>query len=135
MVNMKNIDRHLKDYQRLPDALSKETNLLAKINNFKVAVFLDYDGTLTPIVPHPEEAVISAQMRQTISALSQVAMVTVISGRNKSNIQELINLANIYYIGNHGFDIEGPDKSGIHFEVGHECLPIMEKCFQNYKPC
>ena len=36
----------------------------------QLAVFLDYDGTLTPIVSHPEKALLSDSMRQTLQALA-----------------------------------------------------------------
>lgn len=123
-------NRQLRDYWLLPDALSPEIKLIEKLGEFKVAVFLDYDGTIVPIMAHPEKAVLSESMRQTIAKLSQVAMVAIVSGRNRENIQELVNLPNIYYVGNHGFDIQGPGKNPIHREVGRECLPMMEKCFR-----
>lgn len=127
---MKTNIRYLKDYHLLPDILAHQNLLLDKIKQDKVAVFLDYDGTLTPIATHPERAFISEEMRQTIYTLSQQIPVTIVSGRNRNNIQDLVNLKNLYYIGNHGFDIEGPAGSGIHYEVGHECMPAMEKCFR-----
>lgn len=127
---MANRIRQLRNYQILPDALSGGVGLIEKLAAYKIAVFLDYDGTLTPITPHPEEAVLSEAMRQTIAALSQVATVSIVSGRNKSNIQELVGLPHIFYIGNHGFDIEGPAKNRLQLEVGMECLPIMEKCYR-----
>jgi trehalose 6-phosphate phosphatase len=34
------------------------------------AVFLDYDGVLTPIVDRPEDALISEGMRNTVRALA-----------------------------------------------------------------
>jgi trehalose 6-phosphate phosphatase len=122
--------RQVRDYWLLPDALSPEVGLIAKLREFKLAVFLDYDGTLVPVMAHPEEALLSESMRQAIAKLSQVAMVAIVSGRNKSNIEELVNLPNIYYVGNHGFDIEGLGKNPIHHEVGRECLLTMEKCFR-----
>ncbi len=37
------------------------------------AVFLDYDGTLTPIVDRPEDALISDRMRQAVRRLAPLA--------------------------------------------------------------
>ena len=45
----------------------------------RLAVFLDYDGTLTPIVSHPEDAWLPESMRQTLQSL--VARVPVGHGR------------------------------------------------------
>ena len=36
----------------------------------RVAVFLDYDGTLTPIVSQPEDAWLSDSMQQTLRELA-----------------------------------------------------------------
>lgn len=127
---MQNTIRQLRDYRLLPDALSPEVGLIAKLHTFKVAVFLDYDGTLAPVMAQPEQAVLSESMRQTIARLSKVAMVAIVSGRDKSNIEELVNLPNIYYVGNHGFDIEGLGNNPIHHEVGRDRLLTMEKCFR-----
>ncbi|MBS0351085.1 MAG: trehalose-phosphatase, partial [Proteobacteria bacterium] len=100
--------RYLKDYQLLPNALSGEDALIKHLSDKKIAVFLDYDGTLTPITPHPEEAVLNSEMRHTIQELARQKLVAIVSGRDKKNIQELVALPNLFYIGNHGFDIEGP---------------------------
>ncbi len=127
---MKTNIRNLKDYHILPDILAHKALLFDKIKHNKVGVFLDYDGTLTPIATHPERAFISEEMRQTIYTLSQLVPIAIVSGRNRNNIQDLVNLKNLYYVGNHGFDIEGPANSGIHYEVGHESVPAMEKCFR-----
>jgi trehalose 6-phosphate phosphatase len=122
--------RYLKDYQLLPDALSGEDALIKRLPDQRIAVFLDYDGTLTPISPHPEEALLSSEMRATIQKLSQQTVVGVVSGRDKKNIQELVAVPNLFYIGNHGFDIEGPPATNLGLQVGVECLPMMEKCYR-----
>lgn len=127
---MQNQNHLLRDYRKLPDALSAGVNLLGKFAGHRLSVFLDYDGTLTPIMPHPEEAVLSETMRATILALSKVALVAVVSGRNKNNIQDLVGLPNIFYVGNHGFDIEGPLGTDIHYEIGLDSIRMMEKCFR-----
>lgn len=127
---MQNKVKLLRDYGLLPDALSSEAQLIEKLRKFKLAVFLDYDGTIVPIHAHPEKAILSEPMRETIAKLAQVATVSIVSGRNRENIEELVSLPNIYYIGNHGFDIKGPRENPLRYERGRECLPVMEKCFR-----
>ena len=122
--------RSPKEYHLLPDALAVSSDLIKKLTQFRLIVFLDYDGTITPIMPHPEQAIISEEMRQVILNLSQVTPAGIVSGRDKHNIQKLLNLPNLYYIGNHGFDIEGPPPDSIHYEVGIEYLPILKKCYR-----
>jgi alpha,alpha-trehalase len=84
----------------------------------KTVLFLDYDGTLTPIVNHPEEAQLSAYTRKLLLQLSQKCIVAIVSGRDRSEIESLINLPGLYYAGNHGLDITGPGNSiFVHPEV------------------
>jgi alpha,alpha-trehalase len=84
----------------------------------KFSIFLDYDGTLTPIVSRPEEAIISRQTKNILRKLSQKCTVAIISGRDRQEIQSLIDIDSLYYAGNHGFDIAGPQNcSYIHPSV------------------
>ena len=55
-----------------------------------VAVFLDYDGTLTPIVSRPELAVLSAEMRECLHRLAQLTTVCIISGRSMEDVRALV---------------------------------------------
>lgn len=75
-----------------------------------IIIFLDYDGTLTPIVKNPEAAVIAAGKKELLRKLSKNKMckVAVISGRSLADIKNKIGLSNIIYSGNHGLEISGP---------------------------
>src|SRR6267154_2047127 len=52
----------------IPSALEHVQDIAG--GNRQLAVFLDYDGTLTPIVSHPEKALLSDSTRQTLQALA-----------------------------------------------------------------
>ncbi len=75
-----------------------------------VYFFLDYDGTLAPIVSSPEKALIHQEVRLTLAAISVLPSVrlAIISGRSLADIKEKIQLKGIVYCGNHGMEIEGP---------------------------
>ena len=75
-----------------------------------IFLFLDYDGTLTPIVKKPELAILSSRMRALLekNAHKQRTEVAIISGRSLKNIKNLVNIKNISYVGNHGLELEGP---------------------------
>ena len=90
-------------------------------------VFLDYDGTLTPIVERPEDAQLDAEVRQTLKELAQHCTVAVISGRDLPDVQKLVDLTNIYYAGSHGFDIAGPEGKRLVHQSGAEFLPVLDK--------
>jgi trehalose 6-phosphate phosphatase len=70
----------------------------------------DYDGTLTPIVRRPEEAILSPEVREKLYALAQkpTSSVGIISGRSMSELESMVAVEGIYYAGNHGLEIEGP---------------------------
>lgn len=74
----------------------------------RLAVFLDYDGTLTPIVDRPHDAVMQERMRATVARLATRCPVAVVSGRDLLDVRERVGLANLIYAGSHGFDIAGP---------------------------
>ena len=84
-------------------------SLKCKIDKCRLAVFLDYDGTLAPIAENPDKANISAKMRNVLKKLSnnKNCILTIISGRNLQNIKRKIRLKNVIYCGNHGIQIDG----------------------------
>jgi trehalose-phosphatase len=75
-----------------------------------ILLFLDYDGTLTPIAARPEMAVLSSPVREILKQISQHSLfkLAIITGRSLSDIRVLVGLENITYVGNHGLEIEWP---------------------------
>ena len=90
----------------------------------QLAVFLDYDGTLAPIVSHPGKALLSDSMREAVRALAAKAPVAILSGRNLDDVRQRVNINAIIYAGSHGFDIAGPH--GLRKQVAIERLPIID---------
>src|SRR5438034_2975825 len=91
----------------------------------RAAVFLDYDGTLTPIVSQPEDAWLSDSMRQTLRELAARApVVAILSGRDLDDVRRRVNIDAIVYAGSHGFDIAGP--RGLRRQVATEFLPNLD---------
>ena len=73
-----------------------------------LAVFLDYDGTLSPIVDDPKAATLSDDMRAAVGRLAERHRVAVVSGRDLADVRDRVGLSDLYYAGSHGFDIAGP---------------------------
>lgn len=75
-----------------------------------ILLFLDYDGTLTPIVSSPEMAMLPFRAREILKQISQrnLFKLAIISGRSLSDIRTLVGLENIIYVGNHGLEMECP---------------------------
>lgn len=124
MKNQPNPDVQKHDAKSLPSAL---TDIPKLINGKKPAVFLDYDGCLSPIVKDPDKAVLTEEMRDTLRRLADVCRVAVVSGRDRANVEKLVQLDNLYYAGSHGFDISGPNN--MHTEPGgaKAAIPALEE--------
>jgi len=90
----------------------------------RLAVFLDYDGTLTPIVSQPGQAVLSDSTRQVVRTLAAHVPVAILSGRDLDDVRQRVNIDGIVYAGSHGFDIAGP--RGLRKEVAAEFVPILD---------
>jgi trehalose-phosphatase len=90
----------------------------------RVAVFLDYDGTLTAIVSQPENAWLSDSMRETLRELAARAPVAILSGRDLDDVRHRVNIDSIVYSGSHGFDIAGP--RGLRRQMATEFLPGLD---------
>jgi len=91
----------------------------------KAVFFFDYDGTLTPIVQEPGLARLSSQMKNILQQLAKKYKVALVSGRERKDLESKVGIPGIFYAGNHGFDISGPDISMIHPKV-KKFFPLIQ---------
>lgn len=87
-----------------------------------LALFLDYDGTLTPLVDHPSLARLCDGMRGLLRDLAARpdTRVTVVSGRGIQDLRAIVGLDGLTYAGNHGLEISGPGiGSFLHEDLAH----------------
>jgi trehalose 6-phosphate phosphatase len=110
----------------LPNALHGD-ELSRRMGDARPAVFLDYDGTLTPIVDRPEDAVISDRMRAAVSGLAARCTVCVVSGRDRPVVQELMGVRDLVVAGSHGFDIWSPVEGTIEHEAASGFEDLLER--------
>lgn len=84
-------------------------------------LFLDYDGTLTPIVDRPEDAKLTARTRAILmeAARNPALDVVIVSGRGLDDVRKLVGIPGITYIGDHGFEIDGPGVALRHEGLEH----------------
>ena len=108
----------------IPSALHQLGEVLAPARDKRIAMFLDYDGTLTPIVSHPEDAWLSDSMRRTLRELAARMPVAILSGRDLDDVRRRVDIAGIVYAGSHGFDIAGPH--GLRRQMASEFLPKLD---------
>jgi trehalose-phosphatase len=106
----------------IPSALEHVQEIAGRSD--QLAVFLDYDGTLTPIVSHPEKAFLSDPMQRTLQALAMQASVAILSGRDLQDVRKRVAIEGLVYAGSHGFDIAGP--RGLTKQVAGEFLPELD---------
>ncbi|KAJ7529628.1 hypothetical protein O6H91_15G059100 [Diphasiastrum complanatum] len=131
-----------------PSALDKLEDIAKEAEKKQVAVFLDYDGTLSPIVEDPDQAYMSDEMRSTIRKVATYFPTAIITGRRRDKVYDFVQLAELYYAGSHGMDIMGPaegcngvkangfkDKNNmgndiVFFQPASEFLAIMDKVYK-----
>jgi trehalose-phosphatase len=106
----------------IPSALEHVQEIARSCDRF--AVFLDFDGTLTPIVSHPEHAWLSESMRQTLRSLAAHVPVAILSGRDLDDVRGRVHVDGIVYAGSHGFDIAGA--GGLRKELAAAYLPVLD---------
>ena len=100
----------------LPSALDRWDEIAARLDGRRPALFLDYDGTLSPIAPRPELATLLEETRDVLCRLSVRFPVVIVSGRGREDVAALVGLDHLAYAGSHGFDIAGP--RSLRLEVG-----------------
>jgi trehalose 6-phosphate phosphatase len=110
---------------RLPPAIDALEEILPA-DDQALALFLDYDGTLTPVVAHPDEAMLSNSMRATLRRLARLCEIAVISGRDLADLRDHIGIDGIWYAGSHGFDIAGPADNPRVYRAGTEYLSVLD---------
>src|SRR5437868_3297161 len=106
----------------IPSALEHFQEIAGRTG--RAAVFLDFDGTLTPIVSQPENALLSDSMRQTLRELAVKAPVAILSGRDLDDVRRRVDIDSIVYGGSHGFDIAGP--RGLRRQMATDFLPDLD---------
>uniref|UniRef100_A0A804Q8P2 Trehalose 6-phosphate phosphatase n=1 Tax=Zea mays TaxID=4577 RepID=A0A804Q8P2_MAIZE len=135
---------------RHPSALGRFERIVAAAEGKRIVMFLDYDGTLSPIVDDPDAAFMSEtafvglagekQMRMAVRSVAKHFPTAIVSGRCRDKVFEFVKLAELYYAGSHGMDIKGPAAAkassssrhaakakGVVFQPASEFLPMIEE--------
>lgn len=78
-----------------------------RLKGRKICLMSDYDGTLTPIVTHPEEAHPSKKVIKILTELARNSdvQVAIITGRAMKDITRCLRIPHAAYAGNHGLEI------------------------------
>ncbi|XP_058181674.1 probable trehalose-phosphate phosphatase F isoform X3 [Rhododendron vialii] len=134
---------------KYPSALASFEQITNHAKGKRLALFLDYDGTLSPIVDNPDCAFMSLAMRAAVRNVAKCFPTAIISGRSRDKVYEFVGLTNLYYAGSHGMDIMGPvrpassdqphctrstDKQGKEvnlFQPASQFLPMIDEVFKS----
>ncbi|XP_022741254.1 probable trehalose-phosphate phosphatase J isoform X3 [Durio zibethinus] len=121
-----------------PSALEMFEQIIEASKGKQIAMFLDYDGTLSPIVEDPDRAFMSKKMRKTVRKLAKCFPTAIVSGRCRDKVYKFVKLAELYYAGSHGMDIKGPEKrskstkdnESVLFQPASEFLPMIDEVYK-----
>ncbi|XVF39495.1 hypothetical protein PTKIN_Ptkin01aG0039100 [Pterospermum kingtungense] len=119
-----------------PSALSMFEKIVAASQGKQIVMFLDYDGTLSPIVEDPDQAFMSREMRAAVRDVARYFPTAIVTGRCRDKVYSFVKLAGLYYAGSHGMDIKGPSKSckynnkGVLFQPASEFLPMIDEVYR-----
>jgi len=91
----------------LPHALEALEAVQRVVGARRPAFFLDYDGTLSPIVKNPDEAIISQHTRDVLRRVCATHSVSIVSGRSCEKLSDFLRLE-LNLAGSHGLDIRSP---------------------------
>ncbi|KAG6753402.1 hypothetical protein POTOM_043470 [Populus tomentosa] len=135
---------------KYPSALASFEQIANFAKGKRIALFLDYDGTLSPIVENPDNAFMSDDMRSIVKEVAKYFPTAIISGRSRDKVYEFVGLTELYYAGSHGMDIMCPvrqsvsdydrncikstDKQGNEvnlFQPAREFLPMIDKVYSS----
>ncbi|XP_058744577.1 probable trehalose-phosphate phosphatase C [Vicia villosa] len=122
-----------------PSALNMFDQIMSKANGKQIVVFLDYDGTLSPIVADPNKAYMTKKMRMTLKDIARHFPTAIVSGRCLDKLFSFVRLTELYYAGSHGMDIKGPtnkrstkngSNDGVLLQPASEFLPMINEVYK-----
>jgi trehalose 6-phosphate phosphatase len=103
---------------------------IAAVMRRRPVLGFDFDGTLAPIVAHPDDARIPAPVAERLQALAALRPVVVVSGRAVDDLRRRLGFAPRHIVGNHGADDPGAMGAAAHAAAGaahvHALQPLRD---------
>lgn len=108
--------------------LPHASELIPRLNNKTVDLYLDYDGTLAKFAPTPDDVLPDDRVIGLVSQLadSPNARVSIVSGRRLGHIRKLIPLKGILLAGTYGVEMQLPDGGELHRIEYDAIRPALE---------
>ena len=82
----------------------------------RLALCLDFDGTLAPVNPDPAAVSLDSKIASLLAEIAEPAdtFVAIISGRSIKDIRERVGIEVVRYAGNHGLEVGTGEDTWIH---------------------
>eukprot|EP00904_Undaria_pinnatifida_P007051 jgi/Undpi1/3476/HiC_scaffold_16.g06848.m1 len=93
---------------------------------YTVVLFLDYDGTLSPIVDQPDKAYMNEGMRPVLAQAAASFTTAIVTGRSKDKVYNFVGLDDVFYAGSHGLEIQGPLDRPVKCQMAEDMRPTLE---------
>lgn len=78
-------------------------------------LFSDFDGTLSPVAPTPDSAVMAPGVSETLRSLAdRVSLVGIVTGRGIDDVMGRVAVPDLLYVGNHGLEWLENDEHHVH---------------------
>lgn len=86
----------------------------------RVCVLCDLDGTLVPIVEHPDQVRVPSLVRRLLQSFVESGRTTagIVSGRALDDLIPRVAVEGLWYVGNHGFEMRHPQGAETRFFDG-----------------
>ncbi len=113
-------------------------NIWEKMNELAAApsllLALDYDGTLVPIYPKPEQALAGPEVRDLLDRCARLpqTQVAIVSGRSLTSLDQVLGWRGGWRLGAHGAERAGPYEGGswapgLDQSMAEQLAPFWEK--------
>ena len=116
-----------KRISELPNALESYGQLIGITSARESMLFLDYDGTLSPIVSDPDAASLVDGAAEALELVAAVCPVAILSGRDLADIRDRVGIPGLWYAGSHGFELTGPDGTYHQNDAAAVSVPLLER--------
>lgn len=120
----------------LPQAVTPRDLARELCRQRELLLMCDYDGTLVPLAPTPEQAKPPQELLHVLAALARAAgkTVAVISGRRLADLRNLLPVGGLFLAGCHGAELMGPDGK-VELLASPETAAVMEILEQRAREC
>ncbi|MBO0864570.1 MAG: trehalose-phosphatase, partial [Mycobacterium sp.] len=123
-IEVRTGDKHM---SQRPNALDSYGQLIGMAAGRQPLICLDYDGTLSEIVPDPDAATLVDGAAEALKHLATQCPVAILSGRDLADIRDRVGVPGLWYAGSHGFELSGPDGSHHQNDAAADAVGVLQR--------